>query len=88
MIRIGISALSLLLFAMHVQGSTRFEIIDRIENYLHDVRVRLTMPGTIDERIVIVRAPAAKSELANPKPLFVTGLTLARPLAGVQCLYL
>ena len=54
LIRIGISAASLVLFAMHVQGSPRFEIIDRIENYLYDVRVRLTMPGTIDERIVIV----------------------------------
>ena len=52
--RIGISALSLVLFVMHVQGSPRFEIIDRIENYLYDVRVRLTMPGTIDERVVVV----------------------------------
>ena len=54
LIRIGISALSLVLFAMRVQGSPRFEIIDRIENFLYDVRVRLTMPGTIDERVVIV----------------------------------
>ncbi len=53
-IRLGISALSLALFAMHVASSPRFEIIDRIENYLYDVRIRLTMPGTVDDRIVIV----------------------------------
>ncbi len=53
-IRLGISALSLLVFAMHVASSPRFEIIDRIENYLYDVRVRLTMPATVDDRIVIV----------------------------------
>lgn len=64
LIRIGISALSLVLFAMHVQGSPRFEIIDRIENYLYDVRVRLTMPGTIDERVVIVDI----DEASQPEP--------------------
>jgi adenylate cyclase len=66
LIRIGISALSLVLFAMHVKGSPRFEIIDRIENYLYDVRVRLTMPGTIDDRIVIVDIDeASQAELGQ-----------------------
>jgi adenylate cyclase len=66
LIRIGISALSLVLFAMHVQGSPRFEIIDRIENYLYDVRVRLTMPGTIDDRVVIVDIDeASQAELGQ-----------------------
>ena len=46
--------MSLAIFAMHVASSPRFEIIDRIENYLYDVRVLLTMPGTVDDRIVIV----------------------------------
>lgn len=52
--RIAISAIVLAVFVMHVSSSPRFEIIDRMENYLYDVRVRLTMPGGIDERIVIV----------------------------------
>ncbi|MFQ6004999.1 MAG: CHASE2 domain-containing protein [Woeseia sp.] len=66
LIRIGISALSLVLFAMHVAGSPRFEIIDRIENYLYDVRVRLTMPGTIDDRIVIIDIDeASQAELGQ-----------------------
>ncbi len=52
--RIAISLLALVIFALHVSGSPRFEAIDRMENYLYDVRVRLTMPGGVDERIVIV----------------------------------
>jgi adenylate cyclase len=52
--RITISLLALVVFAMHVSGNPRFEVIDRMENYLYDVRVRLTMPGGVDERIVIV----------------------------------
>ena len=59
MIRIGISGLSLAVFALHVSGNPRFEIIDRIENYLYDVRIRLTMPGTLDERVVIVEIDEA-----------------------------
>jgi adenylate cyclase len=54
LVRIAISGLSLLIFAMHIAGKPRFEIIDRVENYLYDVRIRLTMPGTLDDRIVIV----------------------------------
>jgi adenylate cyclase len=53
-VRLAISGLSLLLFAMHVASAPRFEIIDRIENYLYDVRIQLTMPGTLDDRIVII----------------------------------
>ena len=54
LIRIAISVSTLIVFAMHVSGQPRFEIIDRIENYLYDVRVRMTMPGGVDDRIVIV----------------------------------
>jgi adenylate cyclase len=52
--RIAISSIVLVVFAVHVSSSPRFEIIDRMEIYLYDVRVRLTMPGDIDDRIVIV----------------------------------
>ena len=54
LVRIAISGLSLVIFAMHISGNPRFEIIDRIENYLYDVRIRITMPDTIDDRVVIV----------------------------------
>ena len=54
LVRVVISGVSLVIFALHVADAPRFEIIDRIENYLYDVRVRMTMPGTVDERVVII----------------------------------
>ena len=54
LIRLAISGIAFVVFAMHIAGKPRFEIIDRVENYLYDVRIRLTMPGTVDDRIVII----------------------------------
>jgi len=54
LIRLAISGAAFLLFAMHVASSPRFEILDRIENYLYDARIRMTMPGTVDDRVVII----------------------------------
>ncbi|MDA0706255.1 MAG: adenylate/guanylate cyclase domain-containing protein [Proteobacteria bacterium] len=66
MIRFMISGLLLLLFALHIAGSPRLEIIERIENYLYDVRIRLTMPGTVDDRIVIIDIDeASQAELGQ-----------------------
>ena len=65
-IRLAISGIALALFALHIAGSPRFEIIDRVENYLYDVRIRLTMPGTVDDRIVIVDIDeASQAELGQ-----------------------
>ena len=36
--RLGISGLFLVIFGLHVQGSQRLELIDRIESYLYDAR--------------------------------------------------
>ena len=52
--RIAISPIIFIVFALHVAASPRFEVIDRMENYLYDVRVRATMPGGNDERVVII----------------------------------
>jgi len=66
LVRIAISGLALALFAMHIAGKPRFELIDRIENYLYDVRIRTTMPGTVDERIVIIDIDeASQAELGQ-----------------------
>ncbi len=66
LIRIAISAASLAIFALHIASSPRFEVIDRIENYLYDVRIRLTMPGTVDDRIVIIDIDeASQAELGQ-----------------------
>jgi adenylate cyclase len=53
-VRVAISFVLFVLFALHVQGALRLEIVERVESYLYDVRVRLSLrPGT-DDRIVIV----------------------------------
>ncbi|MDH5303130.1 MAG: adenylate/guanylate cyclase domain-containing protein [Gammaproteobacteria bacterium] len=66
LIRSLISGLLLLLFTLHIAGSPRLEIIERIENYLYDVRIRLTMPGTVDDRIVIIDIDeASQAELGQ-----------------------
>lgn len=54
LVRVLISGLSLAIFTLHIAAAPRFEVVDRIENYLYDVRVRLTMPGGVDERIIII----------------------------------
>jgi len=68
LVRIAISGLSLVIFAMHIAASPRIEIIDRIENYLYDVRVRLTMPDTLDERIVIIDIDEASQVVLGQWP--------------------
>ena len=52
--RLAISGIALFVFALHIAGKPRYEILDRVENYLYDVRIRATMPGTVDDRIVII----------------------------------
>lgn len=66
LVRSSISGLLLVLFALHIAGTPRLELIERIENYLYDVRIRLTMPGTIDDRIVIIDIDeASQAELGR-----------------------
>ena len=54
LIRLAISGAAFMLFAIHIASAPRFEILDRIENYLYDARIRMTMPGTVDDRVVII----------------------------------
>ncbi len=54
LIRILISAVLFVIFSLHVQGARSWELLERIEAYLYDARVRLTMPNTVDDRITIV----------------------------------
>jgi adenylate cyclase len=52
--RILLSALPLLFFVLHAAGVLPLEFVQRIENYLYDVRVGWMMPNVVDPRIVIV----------------------------------
>ena len=66
--RIAISVASLIPFIAHISSSPRFEFIDRFENYMYDVRLRLTMPDTLDERIVIVDIDEASQAVLGQWP--------------------
>jgi adenylate cyclase len=54
LIRLCISAVPLLIFVPHALGRFPVEFLTRVENYLYDVRVRLTLEDTVDPRVVIV----------------------------------
>jgi len=67
-IRVALSGAVFTVFALHVAGAPRLEILDRIENYLYDVRVRLTMPGTVDPRIVIIDIDETSQQVLGQWP--------------------
>jgi adenylate cyclase len=52
--RIGISLVPLALLLLHACGVLAWPLVLRLDDFLYDARLRLTMPGTRDERIVIV----------------------------------
>ncbi len=58
----------LLVFAAHIQGTQQYELIERIESYLYDARVQLTMPNTVDDRIVIVDIDEASLSVLGQWP--------------------
>ena len=53
-VRIALGLVVLLIFIAHAANWLRLGVIDRVENLLYDQRLVLTMPGTVDSRIVIV----------------------------------
>ncbi|OIQ82286.1 adenylate cyclase 1 [mine drainage metagenome] len=52
--RILLSQVLLAVFIMHAVGALPLQFVDRMENLAYDLRLNLTMPGTLDKRIVIV----------------------------------
>ena len=53
-VRIAATLLPLLLALLHATGALRIGTLERLDNVLYDVRLRATMPQTLDSRIVIV----------------------------------
>ncbi len=53
-VRIGLGLAVLLLFIFHAASWLRLGIVDRLDNLAYDERLNLTMPGTVEKRIVIV----------------------------------
>lgn len=53
-VRIGLCIAVLFVFIVHAASWARIGFIDQIENILYDQRLLLTMPNTLEKRIVIV----------------------------------
>ena len=54
LLRVIPSLLLLLLFGLHVMGHVQLQVIERLEQFAYDARLKLTAPGGVDPRIVIV----------------------------------
>ena len=54
LVRLGISAAVFVWFMLHTSGAFPSRLLSTIENVTYDARILLTMPNTVDPRIVIV----------------------------------
>ncbi|TMH15124.1 MAG: adenylate/guanylate cyclase domain-containing protein, partial [Betaproteobacteria bacterium] len=53
-VRIALGLLVVLVFVGHAATFYKIGFITRLENIIYDYRLRLTMPGTVDDRVVIL----------------------------------
>ncbi len=52
--RIAVTLLPVVFALLHAAGAVRLDVLQNLEDIIYDARLRATMPGTLDERIVIV----------------------------------
>ena len=52
--RIAVTLIPLVFVLLHVGGLLHIGVLQRLDNIIYDARLRVTMPQTLDERIVIV----------------------------------
>lgn len=52
--RIAVTLLPLVLAILHAVGVLPMGVLDRLDNIIYDARLRATLPGTLDDRVVIV----------------------------------
>jgi adenylate cyclase len=52
--RIAFTLVPLVFALLHAMGVLPIGVLQRLDNVIYDARLRWTMPGTLDPRIVIV----------------------------------
>src|SRR5688500_15920756 len=52
--RIAVTLIPVLFALLHASGVLSIGVLQRLDDIVYDARLRATMPGTLDERIVIV----------------------------------
>ncbi|HRK39718.1 MAG TPA: adenylate/guanylate cyclase domain-containing protein [Burkholderiaceae bacterium] len=53
-LRFAFAIVPVVVVILHVVGAVRLDLFDWIDNLIYDTRLRVTMPQTLDDRIVIV----------------------------------
>ena len=53
-LRIVITLVPVVMALAHATGAWRSPFVEPFDNFIYDARLRLTMPSTLDPRIVIV----------------------------------
>ena len=53
-LRLAAAFLPMLLALLHATGAWRMPVLERLDQIIYDIRLRATMPRTLDERVVIV----------------------------------
>jgi len=51
---VGLTLLVTIVFLFHTSGAFQWRFVEQLENLLYDTRIKITLPGGIDKRIVIV----------------------------------
>jgi adenylate cyclase len=71
LVRLGISVVLFLVFMLHTSGTFESRLLTTLENLTYDNRLRLSMPQTVDPRIVIVdideKCMAAEGQFPWPR---------------------
>lgn len=71
LVRLGLSGLVFLVFILHSSGLSESRLLTTLENVTYDSRVRLTMPGTVDPRVVVIdvdeKSMAAEGQFPWPR---------------------
>jgi adenylate cyclase len=71
LVRLGISALVFAAFALHSAGVRESRVLTTLENVTYDGRVLLTLPGTVDPRVVVIdideKSLAAEGQFPWPR---------------------
>nr|MBP8286824.1 CHASE2 domain-containing protein [Rhodoferax sp.] len=68
LLRTALSLALVVLLLLHVSGDLSLPLLNRLEQLAYDARLRLTMPETVDSRIVIVDLDEASLQRKGPWP--------------------
>ena len=71
-LRLLVAFLPMLLALLHASGAWRMPVLDRLDQIIYDIRLRATMPRTLDERVVIVDIDERSLEEVGHWPWGVT----------------